>query len=96
MITSANGAKSLVFTPVVVRGRTCIHSARVACYNFLVKPGDRIEISMYSGEILDAIVSAVFSDVRGTMIRATSRDRVVTVKEEQCSLYEDRDKKKKR
>jgi len=49
---------------------------------------------MYSGEILDAVVSAVVPKTRGTMICAKSGDRVVTVKEEQCSLYENRDKRK--
>jgi hypothetical protein len=53
-----------------------------------MKPGSRIQICLYSGEILDAIVSAIIPDVRGTMIRAKSGDRVVTVKEEQCSHSE--------
>jgi hypothetical protein len=35
-----------------------------------VKPGDRIQINMFSGEILDAIVSAVLPMTPGMMIRA--------------------------
>ena len=59
-----------------------------------MRPGDHIQISLYSGETLEAIVSAVIPDTRGTMIRAKSADRVVTVKEEQCSPYEAPGKKK--
>jgi hypothetical protein len=56
--------------------------------DFPMKPGSRIKICLYSGEILDAVVSAVIPDVRGTMIRAKAGDHVVTVKEEHCSLRE--------
>jgi len=37
-----------------------------------MKPGDRIQISLYSGEILDAIVSAIIPDTRGRTIPARS------------------------
>jgi hypothetical protein len=55
-----------------------------------MKPGDHVEIALYSGEILQAVVSAVIPNTRSTMIRAKSGDRVVTVKEDQCSPREAR------